>query len=111
MSAFEQMLRGPVGVLRLQGALAMMTWQAAIIVPLRLQALALGSVTQPLDATEAARMVTEKFAAAASGAHAATVRALRGGDAVSVAMAAIGPTRRTLRANARRLAAETHTFR
>jgi hypothetical protein len=38
-------------------------------------------------------------------ARAATARALRGGDALSVALAAIGPARRTVRANARRLAA------
>jgi hypothetical protein len=105
------MLRGPAGVLRLQGALAMMAWQAAFVVPLRLQALALGSVSRPGDATEASRMVTEKLSAATVGAGAATLRALRGGDAVSVAMAAIGPTRRALRANARRLTAQSHTFR
>jgi hypothetical protein len=111
VSALEQMMRGPAGVLRLQGALAMMAWQAAFVVPLRLQALALGSLSRPGDATEAARMVTEKLAAAAAGTGAATLRALRGGDAVSVAMAAISPTRRTLRANARRLAAGSHIFR
>jgi hypothetical protein len=101
---FDQVLRGPAGVLRLQGALAMMAWQAAFVVPLRLQSLALCSVSRPGDATEVTRMVTEKFAAAAAGAGAATLRALRGGDAVSVAMAAIGPTRRAVRDNARRLA-------
>jgi hypothetical protein len=93
----------PAGVLRLQGALVLMAWQAAFVVPLRLQRMAVDAVTAPLDATEAARMVTEKLAAAAEGAGAAAARALRGGDAVSVAVAAIGPTRRALRANARRL--------
>lgn len=111
MTALSSLSSGPAGVFRLQGALVLMAWQAAFIVPLRLHALALGSVTQPLDATEASRMVTEKLSAAAEGAGAAARRALRGGDAVSVAMAAIGPTRRALRANARRLVAENHSFR
>lgn len=107
MSPFEQALRTPAAVLRLQGALALMAWQAAMVVPLRLQRLGFGSLSQPLDAAEAARMVTEKLAAAASGATAATLRAMKGGDAVSVAMAAIGPARRAVRANARRLSAGT----
>lgn len=99
----DRLFGDPAGVLRLQGALAMMAWQAAFIVPLRLQRLALASIAQPMDPTEAARMVTEKLVAAASGASAATRRALRGGDGVSVAMAALGPTRRAVRDNARRL--------
>ncbi len=105
MIGFHLGLPGPVGILRLQGVLAIMAWQAAFVVPLRLQALALGAVSRPGDATEASRMVTEKVAAAAQGAGAGARRALRGGDAVSVALAALGPSRRALRDNARRLAA------
>ena len=50
-------------------------------------------------------MVTEKLAAAARGAMAAQAQALRGGGPVRVALAAIGPARRAVRANAKRLAA------
>lgn len=98
--------RASADALRLQGALAAMAWHAAIVVPLRLQLLAVGLLSaRPADAGEVARMMTEKLAAATAGAGAATARALRGGDALSVALAAIGPARRTVRANARRLAA------
>lgn len=99
-------LRASADALRLQGALAAMAWHAAIVVPLRLNLIA-GSVlaARPADAGEVARMVTEKLAAATAGAGAATARALRGGDPLSVALAAIGPARRAVRANARRLAA------
>jgi hypothetical protein len=90
---------------RLQSALTVMAWQAAFVVPLRMQMMATGAASPNADhAQEMTRMVTEKLAAAAEGAGAATVRAMRGGDAVSVAMAAIGPARRKLRANAKRLA-------
>lgn len=91
-------------MLRLQGALASMAWHAAVVVPLRLARLAADLMLgRPAAPAELARMVTEKVAAAASGAGAATARALRGGDALSVALAAIGPARRAVRANARRL--------
>jgi len=91
--------------LRLQGALAAMAWQAAIVVPLRLRLLA-GSLIAPRasDRGEVTRMLTEKLAAA-SGAVAAAALALRGSDPVRVAVAAIGPARRAVRANARRLSA------
>jgi hypothetical protein len=54
----------PAGVLRLQGALMLMAWQAAFVVPLRLQRMATDVVTAPVYATEAVRMVTEKLTAA-----------------------------------------------
>jgi hypothetical protein len=100
-------VRAAADAFRLQGAFAAMAWHAAIVVPLRLQMLA-GDVlsARPADAGELARMMTEKLAAATSGAMAASAQALRGGDPVRVAMAAIGPARRAVRANARRLAAQ-----
>lgn len=99
-------LRIAADALRLQGALAAMAWQAAIVVPLRLRLLA-GSLIAPRasDRGEVTRMLTEKLAAAASGAVAAAALALRGSDPVRVAVAAIGPARRAVRANARRLSA------
>ena len=98
-------LRIAADALRLQGALAAMAWQAAIVVPLRLRLLA-GSLIAPRasDRGEVTRMLTEKLAAA-SGAVAAAALALRGSDPVRVAVAAIGPARRAVRANARRLSA------
>lgn len=98
-------LRAGQAAFRLNLALSAMAWQAAFVVPARLQMMALGLVSpKPDDMTEMTRMVTEKFAAVAQGAGAATARAMAGGDAVSVAMAAIGPARRAVRANAKRLA-------
>jgi hypothetical protein len=92
--------------LMLQGAFVAMAWHAAIVVPLRLQMLAGGLVSpRAEDAGEVARMMTEKLAAAATGAMAASAQALRGGDPMRVAVAAIGPARRAVRANARRLSA------
>jgi len=98
--------RAAADALRLQGALAAMAWDAAIVVPLRLQLL-VGSVLSPRasDTGEVARMMTEKLAAATSGAVAASALAIRGGDPVRVAVAAIGPARRAVRANAKRLSA------
>jgi hypothetical protein len=97
-------LRASADALRLQGGLAAMAWQAAMVVPLRLSRLAADLMLgRPAASSELTLMVTEKVAAAASGVGAATARALRGGDAVSVALAAIGPARRAVRANARRL--------
>jgi len=82
-----------------------MAWQAAIVVPLRLQRIAADALSaRPAGAGEAARMVTEKLAAAARGAMAAQAQALRGVGPVRVALA-IGPARRAVRANAKRLAA------
>jgi hypothetical protein len=99
-------VRTAVDALRLQGAFAQMAWQAAIVVPLRLQRIAADALSaRPAGAGEAARMVTEKLAAAARGAMAAQAQALRGGGPVRVALAAIGPARRAVRANAKRLAA------
>jgi len=97
--------RAAADALRLQGALAAMAWQAAIVVPLRLQVLAASLVSQRAsDQGEVTRMLSEKLAAT-TGALAASALALRGGDPVRVAVAAMGPSRRVARSNARRLSA------
>lgn len=105
MSRRNDPFRAGQAALRLNLALSAMAWQAAFVVPARLQMMAFG-LASPTggDAIEMTRMVTEKFAAVAQGAGAATARAMAGGDAVAVAMAAIGPARRAVRANAKRLA-------
>ncbi|WP_144299406.1 hypothetical protein [Elioraea rosea] len=101
----RDLLRTPFHMARLNLALATMAWQAAFVMPIRLGMMAVSFAAQrPDQAAEMTRMVTEKFAAAAKGTGAAASVALRGGDALAVAVAAIGPARRTLRANARRLA-------
>ncbi len=98
-------MRAGQAAFRLNLALSAMAWQAAFVVPARLQMMALGLVSpKPGDMGEMTLMVAEKFAAVAQGAGAATARAMAGGDPVSVAMAAIGPARRAVRANAKRLA-------
>ncbi len=98
-------VRASFQLARLNLALGVMAWQAAFVMPIRLGMMAASFAAQrPGDAAEMTRMVTEKLAAVAQGAGAATSVAMRGGDPVSVVTAAIGPARRAVRANARRLA-------
>lgn len=84
---------------RLAQANAMLGLSAAEVVWRRSAMMATGAMSGP----EATRMFMEKPTAFADAAQKAAMAAVRGGDAVSVASAAIRPLRRKTQANARRL--------
>lgn len=84
---------------RLAHAVTLMSLAASEVVFRRCTMMAHGG----MSGAEATRMFMEKPAAFAQSAQGAAMAAVRGGDAVSVASAALRPLRKSASANARRL--------
>jgi hypothetical protein len=96
---FDSMFRSYLALGRLGHAATMMSLAAAEVMFARTVMMAQGGMSGP----EAARMWMEKPAAFAQSAQKAAMAAARGGDAVTVATAALRPIRHSASANARRL--------